>query len=688
MKCRYSTAASHCLRVALTCSTWAWRMGLPTSVRDAVEVAALLHDVGMIALPDQILQKPGPLAAEEIRLVEESRRKSVEILAGACADSSILDIVAHVATWYDGTRPGYRVQGEEIPFGARMIAIVEAYDSMTTDHVFRRAMTQERATQELFAFAGRQFDPDMVAQFAEWCAIDQGHVRRTVARQWLQSLDPSLANSFWGAPATPGSENSPDRVFFESRLLDNMHDGVVFVDALMQITQWNHGAERLTGIPASGLPDRCWSPELLTMQDEKGSPLTDADCPLREAVHSGIQSLRRLRIAGRSGRSMTVDCHTIPVTTHDTTTLGAVMLLHDASSETSLEQRCQSLVEKATLDPLTQVANRAEFDRVHEMFVNAHRQLSVPCSLTICDLDHFKRINDQFGHQAGDEVIKTLASLLRHSCRPGDFAARYGGEEFVMLCADSNANAAARRAEHLRIALGRAAIPQLKERRVTASFGVTEIQPGDTPATMLRRADRALLLAKERGRNAVVQLGVGFDDEPDTPVPVEKVASTLVLRRELVTPVPLAVAIEKLRGFVADHRARILDVEDTSVRMEIADVQAASGRRACDRPVTFLMRLDLFDEASSDDEAPSVDEAPSREKAAPASRAVTRTRVRVEIAPHRTRDRRQDDIAQMAQHLLLSLRSYLMAVDEGRPRTEGFLRRTARALAPWLIKGD
>ncbi len=164
---------------------------------------------------------------------------------------------------------------------------------------------------------------------------------------------------------------------------------------------------------------------------------------------------------------------------------------------------------------MTQVANRAEFDRVHEMFVAAHQQQQVPCSLMMCDLDHFKRVNDTYGHQAGDDAIKSLAALLKSSCRPGDLVARYGGEEFVILCADCDNAAAARRAEQIRKSLSQLAQPKMNGRTVTASFGVTEIQPGDTPETMLRRADRALLMAKANGRNTVVQLGTGIGGETD-----------------------------------------------------------------------------------------------------------------------------------------------------------------------------
>ena len=161
------------------------------------------------------------------------------------------------------------------------------------------------------------------------------------------------------------------------------------------------------------------------------------------------------------------------------------------------------------------MANRAEFDRVHAMFVATHQQQQVPCSLLMCDLDRFKLVNDNYGHQAGDDVIKSLASLLKSSCRPGDLVARYGGEEFVVLCADCDNASAARRARQVCKSLGQLSQPRMGGRAVTVSIGVTEVQPGDTPETMLRRADRALLMAKAAGRNTVIQLGTGIGSEAE-----------------------------------------------------------------------------------------------------------------------------------------------------------------------------
>ena len=190
---------------------------------------------------------------------------------------------------------------------------------------------------------------------------------------------------------------------------------------------------------------------------------------------------------------MAVDLHAIPVRSVDGAIHGATVLLHDVSSETSLEEKCQALHAQVAKDPMTQVANRAEFDRMLNNFVAAHQESNLPCSLIMSDIDHFKSINDTHGHQAGDAAIITFASLLKTMCRSGDLVARYGGEEFAILCADCTNAAAARKAESIRKALSEVKQPVLGNTAITASFGVTELQTGDTPETMLRRADRALL---------------------------------------------------------------------------------------------------------------------------------------------------------------------------------------------------
>ena len=256
-----------------------------------------------------------------------------------------------------------------------------------------------------------------------------------------------------------------------------------------------------------------------------------------------------------------------------------------------------------------------------------------------------------------DDVIKSLAGVLKSSCRSGDLVARYGGEEFVILCADCDNASAAARAEQVRKRL--ADIPQSRMggRAVTASFGVTEIQPGDTPETMLRRADRALLMAKARGRNTVVQLGTGSATvngrakaEDGAPA-AAAAAGDVLLQQQLMTAVPMSVAVEKLRGFVADHCAKIVEITDNNVRLRIDDQAAGQRRRRADRVIAFVVDL-RFKEERGQRNQPGDDsnaQSPSRAR-------VPRTRILFTIHPKTGRDRRRDDTLARAKEVLVSFR--------------------------------
>jgi diguanylate cyclase (GGDEF)-like protein len=682
LQCKNAATAGHALRVALSCSAWATKLGLPESERDAIEIAALLLDIGVISAPDHILLKPGALDSNEAAVMTRSRKMGLEILRRSCNSPQTLEIAEHVPAWYDGSRNDSLRCGLDIPRGARMIAIVEAFDAMTTDHVYRPARSRERAMAELFECAGTQFDPELVGQFADFQQTDPTANRREVADRWLRSLDPASAGSCWELNAETPPEPLPAAdALFEGRLLDNMYDAVVFIDMAGRVVQWNRGAERLTGVAAVSVQGHAWHSELLGLSDEKGHSVSDADCPVYTATHCGVQSLRRLTIVGRGQRPVAVDTHAIPVINEQGITLGAILLFHDASSETSLEQRCQSLHEKATKDPMTQVANRAEFDRVHAMFVAAHQQQQVPCSLLMCDLDRFKLVNDTYGHQAGDDAIKSLASLLKSSCRPGDLVARYGGEEFVLLCADCDNASAARRAEQIRNALSQIAQPKLDGRAVTVSFGVTEIQPGDTPETMLRRADRALLAAKANGRNMVVQLGTGGNAENATSQPAARFFGPArpkeLLEQDLVTSVPIKMAIEKLRGFVADHQAKIVAIDANRVQLEIDDRPTSGFRRLTDRPVSFRVDLCLEEEQLQTSRT---------ENGQSAGGSTTRTRIKVTVSPRKDRDRRRRDVMVRAREVLMSFRSYLMASEHEPSLPTGAISRAKRILVPWLMQ--
>ena len=160
--------------------------------------------------------------------------------------------------------------------------------------------------------------------------------------------------------------------------------------------------------------------------------------------------------------------------------------------------------QKALLDPLTGLPNRAAWSERLDYEVNAWHQRGNSLSLAMLDLDHFKRINDGYGHLAGDKVLKIIANVLSKRLRPTDFIARFGGEEFVLLMPDSALADALAVGEVLREAI--AACPfhfKGEPVTITVSMGVAQFQPGERSDLTLKRADEALYRAKAAGRNQV-----------------------------------------------------------------------------------------------------------------------------------------------------------------------------------------
>ncbi len=167
-----------------------------------------------------------------------------------------------------------------------------------------------------------------------------------------------------------------------------------------------------------------------------------------------------------------------------------------------LESALASIRRLSTLDPLTGCFNRRYFnERIQEELERAERYRRT-LSVIFCDIDHFKQINDNFGHLAGDRVLQEAAECFRRELRAHiDWVTRYGGEEFVVVLPETSLGAAVATAERLRLALTDCLATTLPDMTVTASFGVTQQQPGETPQSLLQRADSLLYEAKAGGRN-------------------------------------------------------------------------------------------------------------------------------------------------------------------------------------------
>jgi diguanylate cyclase (GGDEF)-like protein len=177
-----------------------------------------------------------------------------------------------------------------------------------------------------------------------------------------------------------------------------------------------------------------------------------------------------------------------------------------AQQQTRLEEANLKLQELAIHDALTGLRNRRAFNEKIEEELDRVNRYGQPLSLILLDLDHFKKLNDTYGHQIGDETLVVVSYLLKQCARDSDFVARYGGEEFAVILPNSDAEGALASAERMRCSIEQEA---WIHRPITSSFGVATCTPTQTVTctSLIQAADAALYAAKANGRNCVVHAG-------------------------------------------------------------------------------------------------------------------------------------------------------------------------------------
>jgi diguanylate cyclase (GGDEF)-like protein len=169
---------------------------------------------------------------------------------------------------------------------------------------------------------------------------------------------------------------------------------------------------------------------------------------------------------------------------------------------------------RSLTDPLTELANRRHFVQVLATELARSRRYGAPLTVLLIDIDYFKRVNDRFGHAAGDGALATVANALRSSCRQTDLPARYGGDEFALLLPETTAERGLHFAERLAAVLRSAPPYELGAPALTLSIGVAEGARGEHADQLLKRADLALYQAKDSGRNRAVLAPAGVPAAP------------------------------------------------------------------------------------------------------------------------------------------------------------------------------
>lgn len=183
--------------------------------------------------------------------------------------------------------------------------------------------------------------------------------------------------------------------------------------------------------------------------------------------------------------------------------------LENAHSDVeTLQREIDELRRESLIDPLTKINNRKSFDTSLKKGVEEARKDGTPLSLIMTDIDHFKKFNDTYGHQTGDQVLRLVAMTLNANVMPKDTAARYGGEEFAIVLPQTPHAQALTIAEKMREAIQSRSLMKKstneKLGRVTSSFGVATLSNGDTADSLVERADECLYAAKSEGRNRVI----------------------------------------------------------------------------------------------------------------------------------------------------------------------------------------
>ena len=294
-------------------------------------------------------------------------------------------------------------------------------------------------------------------------------------------------------------------------LVENMHDGIYFVDRERRITYWNKGAERITGYSAAEVVGKSCADNILVHVDAIGSQLCKGSCPLVASMADGAPHEAEVYLHHKQGHRLPVWVRTSPLPAADGSFAGAVEIFTETSSRQALQEQVEELKKLALIDTLTALPNRRHFEAQLHSRIEELRRSGVGFGLLFIDIDHFKQVNDRYGHDIGDQVLTIVANTLSLTVRPFDIMCRWGGEEFAGIFPHTDAATLQGIAERLRILVAHSRVGTgIGVLTVTVSIGGTLAQAEDSAAALVRRADTLMYASKTGGRNRVTIKEAGY----------------------------------------------------------------------------------------------------------------------------------------------------------------------------------
>lgn len=288
-------------------------------------------------------------------------------------------------------------------------------------------------------------------------------------------------------------------------VLENLYEGVYIVDKDRMITFWNKGAERITGFKSEELVRRHCHDNVLNHINDNGEKLCHGGCPLSRTIEDGTPREATVYLHHKGGQRIEVAIKTVPLFEDGIIAGGAEFFMDDAHEE-EINRTINELKCLALMDSLTGLSNRRYVQACMENRMNDFQKHGIPFAVILMDVDLFKQVNDTYGHDTGDQVLKILAETLRDAFR-NDIVGRWGGEEFLAVIVGATPEALYRICEKVRMLAKNSSLRTgQRPLHATISIGASIVTTQDALCDLLKRADNALYVSKNTGRDKVTVL--------------------------------------------------------------------------------------------------------------------------------------------------------------------------------------
>lgn len=287
-------------------------------------------------------------------------------------------------------------------------------------------------------------------------------------------------------------------------IVEHLFEGVYLVDTKREITSWNKGAQQITGFSTEEvIHKRCYD-NILNHIDENGVALCFQGCPLQATMKDGVSREANVYLQHKDGHRVPVIVRAIPMLNEKNEVVGAMEFFSENKNDVILMNKIERYRKEANEDPLTNVPNRRYLEAIIESKLREYHTLGFPFGLAFLDIDNFKKVNDNYGHDIGDEVLILISKTVQSNLRINDYIGRWGGEEFIVVFSNVDQEGILVVTEKLRFLIESSEIRSSTTKlQVTVSVGATVSNEKDTVESIIKRADELMYTSKLNGKNRV-----------------------------------------------------------------------------------------------------------------------------------------------------------------------------------------